>query len=219
MTESSPSVCTDVSLATEICSSVGYQRECALKKFVTGSFQYVAGALRKYTYRKGWNCSGESIMDACTDAYAAFKKNTGAPGFRFQKVDMCGYFFKIALRNIYQQFKGRKNQMETYDDLPHEPAETATPHTLMEDREQYGKLESLIQQLHPEDQEIFACLAEHYKIIEIALHMQQNYKRIARETKKRELKSADKHLWKEPYTKIRVQRARQKLLDLLSDNF
>jgi len=219
MTKSSPAICTDRLLATEICSAVGYQRERALHKFVTGAFQHIFKAVRAYTKRKEWNCSEERITDACTDAYLAFCKNTAMPGFQFQKDDMCGYIFKISLRVIYKQFNRPKNQMEAFDSVQHEQAETATPYTKLEDGEQYEKLKRLLQQLHPEDQEILACLAEHYKIAEIALHMQEHYTRIAQAAKKAGLKSADKHLWTEPYTKVRVQRARQKLLDLLSDNF
>lgn len=219
MNKSSPAICTDRLLAVEICTAIGQQRDRALHQFVTGAFQHIFDALLMYTKWKKWNYADEQIREVCGDAYIAFKKNIENPGFHFKKDDMCGYFFIIALRFIFQQFRRQKKQMESLDAVEHALAETATPHTKLEEREQYGELERLLQQLHPEDQEILACVAEKYKMAEIALHMQQHYKRIARATKKARLKSADKHLWTEPYTKVRVQRARQKLLDLLSDNF
>lgn len=220
MTNASPAICTDRLLAAEICSAVGYQRERALQKFVTGAYQHIFKAVRAYTKRKEWkNCSEEHITDACTDAYLAFCRNTAMPGFQFYKEDMCGYIFRISLRVIYRQFKRSEKQIESFDAVQHEQAETATPHTKLEDGEQYEKLQLLLQQLHPEEQEILACVAEQYKMAEIALHMQEHYARIAEATKKAKLKSAEKHLWTEPYTKVRVQRARQKLLDLLSNNF
>jgi RNA polymerase sigma factor (sigma-70 family) len=210
-----PNVCTDASLRAAILTGDALVRVTALESFVKGMYAYVFHTLSGYAANQRWTCATETVWDACTDAYVEFKKNTAKPGFSFQKEDTCAYFFKIARNILSQRLRPNNPKMEAYDQARHDAADPNTPESQLNEAEMHRKLWRAIQQLNPEEREILACSREGYKIMEIAAHMQAEHTRIKAEMEALGLKAAEKHLWTEPYTKIRLYRAKQKLRDIL----
>jgi hypothetical protein len=68
-----------------------------------------------------------------------------------------------------------------------------------------------LSKLNPEERMILSLHAEGYKNNEIATIMQEKHEEIADLMKKEGYINTRIELWTEPYTKIRLQRAKQKL--------
>jgi len=210
-----PSVCTDPDIRSEILSGMAPRREAALERLVRGAFGYLLQALAGYAANRKWNCPDDKIRETCADAYVAFKKSTGKPGFSFQHEDACGYFFQIA-RNILSQrldFGAAKN--EEFDPQRHGKTSSDTPQSKMEQEERHRLLREAMKKLNPEERTILTLYADDYKVAEIARAMQDRYEEVAAAMRAAGLEPTPRDLWTEPYTKVRLQRARIKLRDLL----
>lgn len=210
-----PSVCTDAELRSEICSKNTHQREKALERFVRGAFVYLSNSLTGYAVKKQWQCSADKVREICADAYVEFQKNTGKPGFSFQKEDTCGYFFKIARNILSQRLDFGHQAAVTYDPRVHDGIVRDTPHSDLDRAQRQQIVREALAKLNPEDRMILSLYASDYKVEEIAEIMQERHDEIAQEMKSVGLEAARLELWTEPYTKTRLQRARQKLRDLL----
>lgn len=212
-----PNACTDATLRAAICSADAPARASALEYFVKGVYAYIFNTLSGYATNQKWKCTAEAVWDACTDAYVAFKRNTEKPGFSFQKEDTCAYYFKIARNILSQRLPFDDTHVEEYNSTRHEIATPDTPQSEMERSEMHQRIRAALQKLNPEEREILTCQAEGYKVSQIATYMQVEYPRIHLEMEALGLKAAEKHLWTESYTKVRLRRAKQKLRDILGD--
>ncbi len=210
-----PSVCTDADLRSEMCSKNAPQREKALERFVRGAFVYLANSLTGYAVKKHWQCSAEKVREICADAYVEFQKNTGKSGFSFQKQDACGYFFQIARNILSQRLDFGKPATEAYDARLHDRAAFDNPHSDMERNERHQSVRNALARLNPEERMILSLYATDFKSDEIAGMMQEKQDEIHHAMKSAGYEAARRELWTEAYTKTRLQRARQKLRDLL----
>jgi DNA-directed RNA polymerase specialized sigma24 family protein len=210
-----PSVCTDAELRSEICSKNAPQREKALERFVRGAFGYLSNSLTGYAVKKNWQCSSDKVREICADAYVEFQKNTGKPGFFFQKEDACGYFFQIARNILSQRLDFGKPATEAYDARLHDRAALGNPHSDLERNERHQSVRNALAKLNPEERMILSLYATDYKSDEIAEMMQEKHDEIVLAMNSAGLEAVRRDLWTEPYTKTRLQRARQKLRDLL----
>lgn len=210
-----PSVCTDAELRSALCSKDAPLREKALERFVRGAFEYLFNALAGYAGKKKWPCPPEKIREVCADAYVEFQKNTWKAGFSFQKEDACGYFFQIARNILSQRLDFGKPATETYDPRLHDGHTAGNPHTDMEQQERHQYVRDALAKLNPEERLILSYYADGYKADEIAGVMLEKHHEIAQAMRASDLEAARRELWTEPYTKTRLQRARQKLRALL----
>ncbi len=85
----------------------------------------------------------------------------------------------------------------------------------MEQEERHRLLREAMEKLNPEERLILTLYADDYKVAEIAQSMQDRYEETAVTMRAAGLEPTVRDLWTEPYTKVRLQRARQKLRDLL----
>lgn len=198
-----------------MCSKNAPQREKALERFVRGAFGYLSNSLIGYAIKKNWQCSAEKVREICADAYVEFQKNTGKAGFSFQKEDACGYFFQIARNILSQRLDFGKSATETYDTRLHDGAALGNPHSDLERNERHQSVRNALAKLNPEDRMILSLYATDYKSDEIAGMMQEKHDEIHDAMKSVGHEAVRRELWTEPYTKTRLQRARQKLRDLL----
>lgn len=210
-----PSVCTDPGIRLEMLSGMAPRREAALERFVRGAFGYLFHALTGYAANKKWNCPADKIHETCADAYVAFKKNTGKTGFSFQGEDACGYFFQIARNILSQRLDFNAPQIKEFDPQIHGKTSSDTPQSRMEQEERHRLLREAMKKLNPEERTILTLYADAYKVAEIAQVMQYRYEDTAAAMRAAGLDPTPRDLWTEPYTKVRLQRARTKLRELL----
>ena len=212
---SQPAVCTDPEIRSELLSGMAPLREAALERFVRGAFGYLFNALAGYAANKQWNCPDDQIRETCADAYVEFRKNTGKPDFSFQRKDACGYFFQIARNMLSRRLDFNAPKTDEFDPRRHGKSTTDTPHSSMEQEERHRLLREAMEKLNPEERLILTLYADDYKVAEIAQSMQDRYEETAVTMRAAGLEPTVRDLWTEPYTKVRLQRARQKLRDLL----
>ena len=203
-------------MRSEMLSGMAPRREAALERFVRGAFGYLLHALAGYAANKKWNCPADKIHETCADAYVAFKKNTGKPGFSFQGEDACGYFFQIARNILSQRLDFDAAKIKEFDPQIHGKTSSETPQSRMEQEERHRLLREAMNKLNPEERMILTLYADDYKVAEIARAMQDRYEHTAVAMRATGLEPTSRDLWTEPYTKVRLQRARTKLRDLLS---
>lgn len=210
-----PTSCTDPILRASIVSKDPLDREMALEQFVRGSYKYVSSVLEGYAKNQAWTCEKQQIDDACSDAYYAFKHNTGKQTFSFQQEDMCAYFFKIARNRLSKCFSAQKTPIEPYDPQQHNSISPDNPEDHLELLDLREKIRTALKALNPEDRTILTCYAEGYSIEETTDYIIRHYERVTSEMRQGGWKPKKHRQWKPGYTKTRLHRAKQKMGILL----